>query len=139
MPPTYFISGHQFQHPLVGAPSDTPSASTDVPTRALLGVRPDAVVFACFNHLNRIDGPIWRAWLRILHAVPSSVLWLQVLGASACLRLRGIHSPPHKHTRGATCDPIWWLRPTCRVIRKAACGCSVTHPSRRASSGSACA
>lgn len=99
MPPTYFISGHKFQYAAIN------QSGTGLPTRALLGVRPDAVVFGCFNHLNRIDGRIWRAWLRILHAVPTSVLWLQVRIAPNSAPISATTSP-HARMHASRFDAI---------------------------------
>lgn len=47
-----------------------------VPTREELGLPPDAFVFACFNHVYKIDETIFSCWMRILAGVAGSVLWL---------------------------------------------------------------
>ena len=36
----------------------------------------DAIVFAAFNGLYKIDPTIFNVWMEILHAVPNSVLWI---------------------------------------------------------------
>ena len=46
------------------------------PARAALGLPESAFVFACFNHVYKIEPPVFRAWMRILARVPDSVLWL---------------------------------------------------------------
>lgn len=52
------------------------SISAHVPTRASLGLPEQAVVFACFNNNFKIMPEVFASWMRILHAVPGSVLWL---------------------------------------------------------------
>lgn len=47
-----------------------------VPTREELGLPADAFVFACFNHVYKIDETIFSCWMRILAGVAGSVLWL---------------------------------------------------------------
>jgi len=44
--------------------------------RADWGLPDDAVVFCCFNKSNKINPEVWATWMRILHRVPGSVLWL---------------------------------------------------------------
>jgi protein O-GlcNAc transferase len=44
--------------------------------RTEYGLPDDAFVFACFNRLFKLDSATFAAWLRILHRVPHSVLWL---------------------------------------------------------------
>lgn len=48
----------------------------DTPTRASQGLPPDGFVFCCFNNSHKILAPTFDAWMRILRAVPGSVLWL---------------------------------------------------------------
>ena len=47
-----------------------------VPERRALGLPEDAFVFACFNHVYKIDPVVLARWMRILERVPDSVLWL---------------------------------------------------------------
>jgi predicted O-linked N-acetylglucosamine transferase (SPINDLY family) len=47
-----------------------------VPARAEAGLPDGAFVFACFNNTYKIAPPVFAAWMRILHAVDDSVLWL---------------------------------------------------------------
>jgi len=47
-----------------------------IPTRAECGLPEDAFVFCCFNNTHKIRPPFFDAWMRLLHAVPGSVLWL---------------------------------------------------------------
>ena len=46
------------------------------PTRAECGLPADGFVFACFNNSHKIAPPLFDIWMRVLHAVPGSVLWL---------------------------------------------------------------
>ncbi len=47
-----------------------------VPSRAACGLPEDAFVFACFNRSYKITPDIFASWMRIVMAVPGSVLWL---------------------------------------------------------------
>ncbi|MBM3508777.1 MAG: tetratricopeptide repeat protein [Alphaproteobacteria bacterium] len=55
----------------VEAPSEGP-----LPTRTELGLPDDAVVFCNFNHPCKFEPVVFGAWMRILKAVPGSVLWV---------------------------------------------------------------
>ncbi|HYG88451.1 MAG TPA: hypothetical protein VD978_19590 [Azospirillum sp.] len=46
------------------------------PAREELGLPNDAVVFASFNGSYKITPNMFGCWMRILHAVPGSVLWV---------------------------------------------------------------
>lgn len=46
------------------------------PTRAECGLPEDGVVFCSFNHDYKILPPLFALWMRLLAAVPGSVLWL---------------------------------------------------------------
>ena len=46
------------------------------PTRAEAGLPQTGLVFASFNNSWKITRPVFAAWLRLLGAVPGSVLWL---------------------------------------------------------------
>jgi predicted O-linked N-acetylglucosamine transferase (SPINDLY family) len=46
------------------------------PTRAEAGLPDDAVVFCCFNGLQKINPFTFGRWMEILKQVPGSVLWL---------------------------------------------------------------
>jgi predicted O-linked N-acetylglucosamine transferase (SPINDLY family) len=57
--------------------NDTARPQTLMPlTRAQCGLPEDAFVFADFNQSFKIQPEIFAAWVRILKAVPESVLWL---------------------------------------------------------------
>ncbi|RDI54836.1 putative O-linked N-acetylglucosamine transferase (SPINDLY family) [Microvirga subterranea] len=58
-------------------PNDTKRViSTDVPTRAECGLPEDAFVFCCFNNNYKLTPAVFDVWMRLLRAVPRSVLWL---------------------------------------------------------------
>lgn len=44
--------------------------------RAAYGLPDDGLVFCCFNQTFKITPDVFAAWMRILSAVPDSVLWL---------------------------------------------------------------
>jgi predicted O-linked N-acetylglucosamine transferase (SPINDLY family) len=46
------------------------------PTRAECGLPDDAFVFACFNSAFKILPDVFGVWMRLLHAIERSVLWL---------------------------------------------------------------
>ncbi|MFZ2991167.1 tetratricopeptide repeat protein [Ideonella sp.] len=46
------------------------------PNRAQYGLPEDAFVFCSFNNNFKFTESVFSAWMRILHAVPGSVLWL---------------------------------------------------------------
>jgi len=54
---------------------DRPAGSA--PSRAEAGLPPDGFVFCCFNTAWKITRPVFDVWMRLLAAVPGSVLWLK--------------------------------------------------------------
>ncbi len=46
------------------------------PSRAAAGLPTHGFVFSCFNHHGKIGRPQFDIWMRLLKAVPQSVLWL---------------------------------------------------------------
>jgi predicted O-linked N-acetylglucosamine transferase (SPINDLY family) len=46
-------------------------------TRAECGLPDDAFVFCCFCNNTKINPIVFDVWMRLLHAVPGSVLWLR--------------------------------------------------------------
>jgi protein O-GlcNAc transferase len=54
-----------------------------VPTRQSLGLPETGFVYACFNHVHKIEPAVFASWMRILSRVPGSVLWLYRSNASA--------------------------------------------------------
>jgi predicted O-linked N-acetylglucosamine transferase (SPINDLY family) len=58
-------------------PSDTRREIDPAPqSRSAQGLPDDAIVFCCFNNTYKIGPVVFDAWMRILSAVPNSVLWL---------------------------------------------------------------
>jgi predicted O-linked N-acetylglucosamine transferase (SPINDLY family) len=57
-------------------------------TRAELGLPEAGVVFCCFNNAYKITPEVFASWLRILEAVPGSVLWLAKSIDAAAANLR---------------------------------------------------
>ena len=46
------------------------------PSRADCGLPPQGFVFCCFNSAYKITPPVFAIWMRLLQAMPGSVLWL---------------------------------------------------------------
>jgi predicted O-linked N-acetylglucosamine transferase (SPINDLY family) len=69
-------------------PNDRQRAIADAPTRASLGLPPDAMVFACFNNTYKITPATFASWMRILAAADGSVLWLLQDNDAATRNLR---------------------------------------------------
>lgn len=64
LPDTYQVNDRARPLPLVA------------PTRGELGLPEQGFVFACFNNNYKITPEVFAVWMRILSAVPGSVLWL---------------------------------------------------------------
>jgi predicted O-linked N-acetylglucosamine transferase (SPINDLY family) len=58
------------------------------PSRADCNLPDDAMVYCCFNGMNKITRPVFERWMRILAAVPGSVLWLLDSADATMERLR---------------------------------------------------
>ena len=58
------------------------------PTRAEAGLPESGFVFCCFNNNYKITPEIFDVWMRLLKAVPGSVLWLLEDNAAASRNLR---------------------------------------------------
>jgi protein O-GlcNAc transferase len=70
-------------------PSDTQRpVATALPDRAACGLPAEGVVLCCFNHGYKILPPVFDVWMRLLAALPGSVLWLSPAEATACANLR---------------------------------------------------
>lgn len=70
-------------------PNDSTKAiDPDAPSREAAGLPAGAFVFCCFNHAWKILPDVFGAWMRLLHAVDGSVLWLLDAGAAAVRNLR---------------------------------------------------
>jgi predicted O-linked N-acetylglucosamine transferase (SPINDLY family) len=53
------------------------------PSRAEAGLPQDAFVFCSFNNNWKLTEPVFALWMRLLAAVPDSVLWLKQAGGKA--------------------------------------------------------
>lgn len=74
---------HSFQ------PNDNTRRISDTPTtRADFDLPDGAVVLCCFNNLYKISPAEFDIWMRVLAAVPNSVLWLAQPAPSARTNLR---------------------------------------------------
>jgi predicted O-linked N-acetylglucosamine transferase (SPINDLY family) len=62
--------------------------STEPIDRQEFGLPAEAFVFCCFNRSDKIEPRVLRSWLRILEAVPDSVLWLSQSQPTIESRLR---------------------------------------------------
>jgi protein O-GlcNAc transferase len=70
-------------------PSDTKRAvAKRPPTRAQCALPEQAFVFCCFNTSYKILPGVFTVWMRLLAAVPRSVLWLAPSHATATVNLR---------------------------------------------------
>ena len=70
-----------FYGPQCTFPSDTRRAPRGPPpSRAECGLPDSGFVFCCFNNAYKILPDVFAIWMRLLHAVPGSCLWL--LGAA---------------------------------------------------------
>jgi predicted O-linked N-acetylglucosamine transferase (SPINDLY family) len=58
------------------------------PSRQALGLPGDGFVFCCFNQAYKILPEVFSAWMRMLQAIPGSVLWLLDLNPQATQNLR---------------------------------------------------
>lgn len=56
--------------------NDATRAVPDAPTRADCGLPDDGFVFCCFNNGWKLNPPVFDIWMKLLMAVPKSVLWL---------------------------------------------------------------
>jgi protein O-GlcNAc transferase len=62
--------------------------STRMFNRAEVGLPDSSFVFCCFNNNYKIQPSTFEGWMRILHAVPDSVLWLLEDNSFAASNLR---------------------------------------------------
>jgi predicted O-linked N-acetylglucosamine transferase (SPINDLY family) len=65
-------------------PSDTTRAiAATTPSRAACGLPETGFVFCCFNNSYKLAPAVFDVWMRLLRAVPGSVLWLSVGNTAA--------------------------------------------------------
>jgi predicted O-linked N-acetylglucosamine transferase (SPINDLY family) len=70
-------------------PNDTKrEISERTPSREECGLPPKGFVFCCFNNTYKITAAMFDVWMRLLLAVPGSILWLFEANALATENLR---------------------------------------------------
>jgi predicted O-linked N-acetylglucosamine transferase (SPINDLY family) len=62
--------------------------ASDTPNRADCGLPETGFVFCCFNNNFKITPDVFTVWMRLLGAVPGSLLWLLAANEVACTHLR---------------------------------------------------
>jgi len=72
--------------------------SVTAPKRANFGLPEQELVFCSFNHDYKINPHMFKVWMKLLKAVPGSVLWLMKLNSTAYTNLA-------KYTREHGVDP----------------------------------
>ena len=75
LPDTFFVS-------------DTTRVIGTPPIRAQAGLPETGFVFCCFNNNWKITAPVFAIWMRLLHQVPGSVLWIKTSGDAAMANLQ---------------------------------------------------
>jgi predicted O-linked N-acetylglucosamine transferase (SPINDLY family) len=70
------------------ANDDRRAIAPATPSRAEAGLPAEGFVYCCFNNAYKITPEIFASWMRILAAVPGSVLWLLRNEEDAMARLR---------------------------------------------------
>jgi predicted O-linked N-acetylglucosamine transferase (SPINDLY family) len=84
-----FYTERLWHMPHASYPSDTTRAPQGPPqSRAECGLPEQGFVFCCFNKSFKILPAVFAIWMRLLHAVPGSVLWLLGGEAEAMANLR---------------------------------------------------
>lgn len=73
-------------------PSDATRAVREPPPRAALGLPPGATVLASFNNTYKVTPECFGHWMRVLQAVPDSVLWLLAGHEASSANLRAAAS-----------------------------------------------
>ena len=68
--------------------NDRRRAVGPTPSRQAMGLPEQGVVFCCFNQSYKILPRVFAAWMRMLQAVPGSVLWFLEWNSSAPRNLR---------------------------------------------------
>ena len=58
------------------------------PTRSEAGLPDHGIVFCCFNNHAKIAAPVFAGWMRLLHAVDGSVVWLSRASDAVMRNLR---------------------------------------------------
>jgi protein O-GlcNAc transferase len=85
-----FYTERPLYMPHMAFPSDTTRLPAGAPpSRAACGLPEDAFVFCCFNTSYKILPEVFAIWMRLLAAVPGSVLWLLETSGDVRGNLRG--------------------------------------------------
>lgn len=71
-----FYSEKVIALPTVFQPGDRGRLADETPTRAAVGLPEDKFVFASFNRSYKFAPEMFATWIRVMHRVPNSVLWL---------------------------------------------------------------
>jgi len=94
-----FYTERALYMPHMAFPSDTTRLPAGAPpSRAACSVPEHVFVFACFNTSYKILPDVFAIWMRLLQAVPESVLWLLDTRAEARTNL-------HREAQAAGVDP----------------------------------
>ncbi|MEO5351703.1 MAG: tetratricopeptide repeat protein [Magnetococcus sp. XQGC-1] len=64
------------------------TAAHTTPSRQACGLPEEGFVFVCFNQPYKINPPLFDCWMRLLRAIPGSVLWLRAFNTWAVDNLR---------------------------------------------------
>lgn len=76
------------QMPHCYQPNDSKRPRPAASTRQRCALPEDVPVMGCFNQSFKIAPDTFAAWMRVMHAVPTSVLWLLYDNEQACQNLR---------------------------------------------------
>lgn len=63
-------------------------AASEPASRGAAGLPPEGFVFCCFNSTFKITPDAFAIWMRLLHRVPGSILWLLASESAAMQNLR---------------------------------------------------
>jgi protein O-GlcNAc transferase len=86
---TPFYTERALYMPHMAFPSDTTRLPPGPPpSRAACGLPETGFVFCCFNNAYKILPEVFAVWMRLLAALPGSVLWLLEASAEATANLR---------------------------------------------------
>ncbi len=84
-----FYAERLWHMPHASYPSDTTRTPQGTPpSRAECGLPENGFVFCCFNKSFKILPAVFAIWMRLLHALPGSVLWLLASEAEATANLQ---------------------------------------------------
>ena len=107
-----FYTERLWHMPHASYPSDTTRAPRgQPPSRAECGLPERGFVFCCFNNAYKILPDVFAIWMRLLGAIPDSVLWLLATNADAVGNLRREAGAPASIRHG------WYFAPHVRCER----------------------